>query len=114
MSIKIACGISTLNETGHLTRSDIEAAHTFIILFETVYNSPVERRTYSQTLPIITESLNNIHIRQQLIIQELELLDVTKTPGPDNAHLIFLKKFLIIFPSIMFSKNNQVGFLPAD
>ena len=96
--------------------TDIETADTFIKHFETTYNKPIDRGTYSGTLPRVVESLDNIQVSEQLISQKLELLDITKAPGLDNIHPILLKKFydyFAIFLYHIFSKSIQTGSLPA-
>ena len=89
----ITSTISLLNDSGNLTATDSDTANTFIKHFETVYNNPVACGSYLNTLPRVLASVDEVEITEQVLFQKLELLDISKSPGPDNIHPKILKMF---------------------
>ena len=113
----ITSTISLLNDLGNLTATDSDTANTFIKHFETVYNNPVARGSYLNTLPRVLASVDDVEITEQILFQKLELLDISKSPGLDNIHPKILKMFshhFSILLSILFSKSILTGVLPSD
>ena len=52
-----------------------------------------------------------------MVQQQLELLDVSKSPGPDGIHPKLLRRFSNMFACplyLIFSKSLQTGILPSD
>ena len=104
---------SLVTDTSEFTSTDLETANAFIEHFESVYNTPIPHGRYLHTLPRISESLEDVDISVQAIHQKL--LNVSKSPGPDNIHPILLKMFSHYFSvllTILFSKSILTGRLP--
>ena len=78
-----------------------------------VYNSPLERAP----LVNVVNHISKIVITEDMILQLLEFLDGSKSPGPNGIHSNLLKRFSKDFAIILFyifNKNLESGILPSD
>ena len=66
----------------------------------------------------VTESLlSNIIITEKMVEDEIKILKVTKSPGPDGIHpimLIQLAPYIIKPLTLLFNKTMEMGEIPAD
>ena len=78
--------------------------------------SPVDSGTYE---PLLAKAncVSDLVLTEELVKQQLELVDESKSPDPDSVHPRLLRMFssLLAYPLfIIFSKSLQTGILPND
>ena len=107
-------GISLTDEKGELV-SEADSATLFSDHFSSVYNRPIERGEYEDS--IIWNEGNNIIfdivVSEEMVLQQLELMDVKKSPGPDG-HPKLLRKYSSFFCKplyIIFTQSLRMGIL---
>ena len=108
-------GISLTDEKGELV-SEAESANLFSDHFSSVYNRPIERGEYEDS--IIWNEGNNIIfdivVSEEMVLQQLELMDVKKSPGPDGIDPKLLRKYSSFFCKplyIIFTQSLRMGIL---
>ena len=85
--------ISLLGDNGEMV-SEANSASILSEYFASVFSQPVERGTYIRpTVNKIDNNLDEIAITEVMVLQQLELLNEAKSPGPDNIHPKLLRKF---------------------
>ena len=77
----------------------------------------MERGSYKAPLVNVVNHISKIVITEDMILQQLEFLDGSKSPGPDGIHPNLLKRFSNDFASILFyifNKSLESGILPSN
>ena len=110
-------GISLLGDSGEML-SEAKSASTFLDYFASVFSKPVNRGTYIE--PAVNHTINHLDdivIIEEMVIQQLEFLNVTKSPGPDSIHPKLLRKYSKFFYKplyILFTQSFMHGILPCS
>ena len=76
--------ISLMDSFGELA-NEMQSVELFSKHFSSVFNSPVDRGT-DEPLLATTNCISDIVLTEELVKQQLELLDESKSPGPDGVH----------------------------
>ena len=108
--------VSLIDSNGNLT-SEEQTASIFADHFSSVYNIPLERGSYKAPLVNVVNYISKTVITEDMILQQLEFLDGSKSPGPDGIHPNLLKRFSKDFANILFyifNKSLESGILPSD
>ena len=108
--------VSLIDSNGNLT-SEEQTSSIFADHFSSVYNTPLERGSYKAPLVNVVNYISKIVITEDMILQQLEFLDGSKSPGPDGIHPNLLKRFSKYFANILFyifNKSFESGILLSD
>ena len=76
--------ISLMDSFGELA-NEMQSVELFSKHFSSVFNSPVDRGT-DEPLLATTNCISDIVLTEELVKQQLERLDESKSPGPDGVH----------------------------
>ena len=79
--------ISSVDASGELL-SELKSVDLFSKHFSSVFNSPIDRGNYIQPLLNNVNHLSNIELSEEIVFQQLELLDHSKSPGPKSELII--------------------------
>ena len=107
----------SLSDSNGLLTSECESAHFFSKHFLSVYNNPVERGTYEAPLTNVVNDLSEITFSENVVLQHLELMNESKSPGPDCIHPKLLRKYSYFLYKplyVIFQKGLMSGTLPDD
>ena len=108
--------VSLIDPNGNPT-SEVQTASIFADHLTSVYNSPLERGSYKAPLVNVVNHISKLVITEDMILQQLEFLDGSKSLGPDGIHPNLLKRFSNDFANILFyifNKSLESGLLPSD
>ena len=108
--------ISLIDTNGMLAPEE-RIANLFADHFSSVYNEPVERGVHSSPCIEVTKCLSEVAISEETVLQQLELLNVNKSPCPDRIHPKLFKKYSSILCKplyYIFTVSMRTGILPDD
>ena len=107
--------VSLFESNGNVT-SDEQTANTLSDYYSTAYNTPLERGSYETHLAKVN-SISEIEVIGELILQQLELLNDYKFPGHDDINLKLLKRYsrYFVIPLFhIFLRCIKSGIIPQN
>ena len=110
-------GVSELIKSdGTLTKNDTEKCETINNFFSSVFTVECTH-DLPDFKPIINETISSVNTSTNEIINILNKLDISKSPGPDNLHPKLLKETsceIAVPLKLLFEKTLLLGKLPKE